>query len=223
MHRLIMTSNTYRQSSVTNEVLQQRDPEGELLSRYPLKRMNAEALRDSMLFVSGRLDETPFGPPDSVTVRGDGLVTVNGTADGWRRSIYARQRRTEIPTILENFDLPQMNPNCLGRSNSTVAPQALYLMNNELIHQLSRSLAKRVAQEVGTSQLERIKRLYLLTLSRHPTPEETKLALETYQQLTLEWTEQLQDAQTKTDQPDMAALPNLCHAILNSADYIYID
>ena len=87
LHRLIMTSNTYRQSSLSTPESERLDPGNDLISRFPLKRMEAEVLSDTILEVSGRLDETPFGPPDKVQVRADGLVTSVGGSKGWRRSI----------------------------------------------------------------------------------------------------------------------------------------
>ena len=90
----------------------------------PLRRMEAEVLRDTLLFVSGQLSETPYGPADPVDARSDGLVTSQPSTKGWRRSIYVMQRRTQIATLLESFDYPQMGPNCLQRGESLVAPQS---------------------------------------------------------------------------------------------------
>src|SRR5262249_30537457 len=125
IHRLLMTSSAYRQRSDVTADLEKLDPDNRLLSRMPLVRLDAEALYDTLLLVAGRLDATPFGPADAVRVRADGLVMPEGTARGWRRLVYVRQARKSLPTHLENFDAPQMNPNCLERRESTVAPQAL--------------------------------------------------------------------------------------------------
>src|SRR5690606_4720557 len=115
------------------------------LSRMPLTRMDAEALRDSLLAVSGRLDATPGGPPDPVSVDRDGLVSVYPTAGGgYRRSIYLQYRRTEIPTMMDTFDYPEMGPNCLSRNVSTVSPQSLMLMNNKHVREMAAAFAKRV-------------------------------------------------------------------------------
>ncbi|MEZ6044209.1 MAG: DUF1553 domain-containing protein [Planctomycetaceae bacterium] len=124
MHRLIVTSETYRQSSSISDRSAQLDPEGTLLSHMPLKRMDGEVLRDSILYVSGQLDESMYGPGVPVDVRADGLVTTTRSELGWRRSIYVLQRRTQVPTILENFDYPQMGPNCISRKTSLVPTQA---------------------------------------------------------------------------------------------------
>ena len=119
MHRLMMTSNTYRQASAIPPQPEQFDPGNRLWSRMPLRRMEAEELRDSLLWVAGELDETRFGPAEPVNARGDGLVL-----SGKRRSIYIQQLRKSPASLLESFDLPAMNPNCLQRSDSLVAPQA---------------------------------------------------------------------------------------------------
>ncbi|MFN9973088.1 MAG: DUF1553 domain-containing protein, partial [Phycisphaerae bacterium] len=130
IHRLVMTSSTYRQSSLVNADHLRLDIDNRLLSRSPLRRLEAEALRDSLLFVSGKLDLTAFGPGETVDSREDGLVSSVGTEKGWRRSIYVLQRRSMASSLLEDFDLPQMAPNCVERTVATVAPQALHLMNN---------------------------------------------------------------------------------------------
>src|SRR5207249_1686568 len=149
MHRLMMTSATYRQSSVMTPIHEQLDPDNELYSRMPLTRMDAEVLFDTMLLVAGRLDETRYGPPDPVEMSKDGLVTPVGNEKGWRRSIYVAQQRKQVPTLLENFDLPQMNPNCIERRDSTVATQALHLMNNRLVQDLAEHFAENVQKQAG--------------------------------------------------------------------------
>ena len=216
MHRLIMNSSTYRQSSVVTPSHEQRDLDNDLLSRFPMKRMEAEALWDTLLLISGRLDETPFGFANGVKVRADGLVTAVGTDKGWRRSIYVEHNRKQNMTILECFDLPRPTPNCLERKLSTVAPQALHLLNNETIDQLTLSFADRVTREAGTDLAKQIERCYDLALARSPTDEEKQLAAETL--------EQLREARSeKESELDRRALADLCHVLINSAEFIYID
>ena len=175
----------------------------------PLRRMEAEVLNDTLLYVAGRLDETRYGVAEPVLVRDDGLVTPINTGNGWRRSIYVEQRRTEIPTILDNFDLPPMSPNCVERSESTVSLQALYLMNNGLVKQLAESMADRVQREAGDDPQKQVETLYWITLSRAPSAEEAKASLETLQKLKTAGGTQ--------------ALAKLCHTVVNSASFIYID
>src|SRR5699024_1675814 len=84
LHRMMMTSSAYRQSTTVTSKHEESDPDNALLSRMPLRRMDAEGLHDTLLLVAGRLDETRFGVPAPVQVRPDGLVTPINTAKGWR-------------------------------------------------------------------------------------------------------------------------------------------
>ena len=220
LHRMIMSSATYRQQSkVTDEHLR-HDPENTWLSRMPLRRMDAEMLRDALLAVSGRLRLTSFGPADPVEARGDGLVVSKPLEGGWRRSIYVIQRRTQPLTILGTFDRPQMNPNCVERMDSTVAPQALHLLNNKMIHGLAVSFAERVQREVGSQPQAQIRHSYLLALNRLPGQQEMELSMRYLDQLTNEWKQELPDQAAKAPQ---RALENFCHALMNLGAFIYID
>lgn len=211
MQRLIMTSSAYRQTSAISPQAQRLDPDNTLVSRMPLRRMEAEVLNDTLLLVSGRLDETRYGVPEPVLVRDDGLVIPIETEKGWRRSIYVSQRRTEIPTILDNFDLPPMSPNCVDRQESTVSLQALYLMNNGMVRRLAGAMAGRVRREAGDDPQKQVETLFWLALSRPPTAEEDKASLETLAKVK----PALKD--------DEQALAELCHSVFNSAAFIYID
>jgi hypothetical protein len=224
MHRLMMTSAAYRQSSATSPELARLDPSNALVSRMPLTRLDAESLYDSLLLVAGRLDETRGGPADAVVARGDGLVTPASTASGWRRLVYVRQARKRLPTHLETFDFPQMNPNCLERRDSTVAPQALHLLNNGMVEQLAADFAKRIRREAGNDPGKQVDAAYLIALGRAPTAEEKKLGRAALAKLADEWTKQ----QAATGKPDrdaaeLKALATYCHAIVNSAAFLYVD
>ena len=220
MHRLLMTSRTYRQMSAADPELEQRDPENRLLGRMPLRRLEGEALYDTLLLAAGRLEERPYGPPDPVQVRPDGLVTPVETSKGWRRSIYVLQRRTEIPTLLVNFDLPQMNPNCIERDDSTVAPQALYLLNNAWVHELAGAFAHRVRAEAGTEPARQVERVYLVALGRPPTAEEKAAGLQALTKLSTAWGEHEKPGR---DEAAQRALASLCHTVFNSAAFLYVD
>lgn len=191
MHRLMMTSTTYRQSSKSSDAQRTLDPQNQLFSRMPLRRLGAEEIRDSMLLVAGRLDETPFGPPDRVRTRPDGLVTIRETERGYRRSIYALHRRTELPTLLESFDLPQMAPNCTHRSSSTVPTQALQLLNDAQIHDLARQFAERVRRDAGNDPQRQVERAIDLALNRSPTPSEATLAQTALAKLLRQWSTEM--------------------------------
>ena len=186
--------------------------------------MDAEVLYDTLLLVAGRLDDSRYGPADRVEVRGDGLVTPVGTARGWRRMIYVQQQRKQIPTLLESFDLPQMNPNCVERRDSNVAPQALYLMNNGLIRKLSADFAERVLREAGAEPARQIELVYLIALGRSPEGDERNAALDGLAQLTEQWAQQpAGGAAADQSLAQRMALGTFCHTLMNSAEFIYID
>ena len=223
MHRLMLSSSTYRQSSQVTPELIAADPDNRLLSRMPLRRVEAEVLRDSLLFVAGQLDETPFGPPDDVEVRGDGLVTAKRSSGGWRRSIYVLHRRTKLPTILENFDSPQMGPNCVERGESIVAPQALHLLNNSAVYELAGYFADRVQREVGAEPGAQIVRVHQLALGAAPTEDEQRAARETLDRLARQWLAALGPRPDATQEAAQRALRNYCHAMMNAAAFVYVD
>jgi cytochrome c553 len=219
VHRLLMTSRTYRQASARRPELEKADPENRLLARMPLQRKGAEALYDTLLQVSGRLDLRPFDAPDPVDVRPEGLVTPVGTPRGWRRSVYVRQRRKELPTLLDNFDFPQMTPNCIERITSTVASQALTLMNGGLVHRLAGAFAERVSAEAGPDPGRQIERAYWTALARPPTPEERAASLQALAELTQAWGKQ----NLPGPDPHRRALATYCHMLLNSAAFLTVD
>ncbi|MBI1313169.1 DUF1553 domain-containing protein [bacterium] len=217
LHRLLMNSRTYQQSSRVTDERVQRDPQNRLLSRMPLRRMNAEALRDSLLFVSGSLDDSPGGPPDPISVDRDGQVSVVPTSPGrWRRSIYSQYRRTEIPSLMATFDYPVMGPNCVERSVSTVSLQSLLLTNNEHVRELASAFASRIESLQNESNADdpkaQIDLVYQLALSRLPSDVERQLGVEALTELRNKW---LGDRH--------AALETYCHTILNSAAFLYVD
>jgi hypothetical protein len=222
MHRQMMTSTAYRQGSAVTADREKLDPDNALVSRMPLTRLDAESLYDTMLLAAGRLDETRFGPADAVQARADGLVTPAGSDCGWRRLVYVRQARKALPTHLENFDYPQMNPNCVERRDSTVAPQALHLMNNGMVQLLAEHFAKRVAAEAGADPAKRVEMVYMIALSRSPSDEEKRLALDTLAKLTGQWTKQL-TGKPDADAAGLKAVATFCHAVVNSAGFLYVD
>ena len=227
MHRLMVTSSTYRQSSRVTPQGVKTDPDGWLLSRMPLRRLEAEAVRDSLLSVAGELNFSQYGPGDPVTIRKDGLVTVQRTERGWRRSIYALQRRTQTPTLLENFDFPQMGPNCLERSEAIVAPQALHLMNNAMVRELAERFAERVWNGDEHDPALQVGRVYAIALGRPPTADERSLGIEMLAEFQRRWlgeSKKTKAAQATTSElAARRALISYCHAILNSAAFLYVD
>jgi len=227
MHKLIMTSAAYRQSSQIDQSSMEADPDNELLSRFPLRRMDAETIRDSMLKVAGRLDSQLFGPPDDVVVKADGEVEESRPpGKSSRRSIYVQHRRSTPLTLLEAFDFPRVVPNCLMRRESNVSTQALQLMNDDRIRETSRFFAGRVMDAVGSIVENQVDRVYLAALSRPPAPEEKKLGVEAIEDFTQHWLKEIEKEVPPEPMQSKArwlALASLCHTVLNSPDFIYID
>jgi mono/diheme cytochrome c family protein len=209
IHRLIMTSSVYRQNSKIVPDVERQDLENVLLSRMPMRRLDAEALYDTILSVSGRLDETPFGFPSPVYVLDSGSVTPIPTEKGWRRSIYTLQRRKDTPTALASFDFPQMDPHCLQRSQSTVATQALYLLNDPMVRELAASFAKRVEREAGEDPAAQIEAMYWIAVGRAPTAEEKRASLNGLLKL--------------SEMKAGNATAEICHLLFNTAAFLYID
>lgn len=218
LHRKMLLSSTWRQSSAVTENIQTLDADGRLLSHMPMRRMEAEPLRDTLLYVAGELDETRFGPAEPVRVQGDGLVLA-----GKRRSIYVQQLRKQPPSLLESFDLPSMNPNCLQRSESLVATQALHLMNDASVRTLSEQLAQRIIRETAGDPRGEIERLYWIVLGRPPSVEEQQLMTTSLEQLTVAWEQVLAAAGQEKAQARTKSLATVCHTLLNSADFLYVD
>lgn len=225
MHRLVLQSRTYRQVSDLSEQLLVDDPDNVLLTRMPLRRLSAEEVRDSIISVAGMLERSRFGEPDAVNVRKDGLVTAIPQDGAYRRSVYLRQRRKEMPSWLETFDLPQMNPACQTRSTSNVAQQALYLLNSEMVRKLSEQFAMRIMSETRELPVQ-VEMIYRSVYSRRPTTQEIELSVDALQQLRTQWEEHKQSLPEKEQvefDVELKALTIYAHTLLNSAGFLYVD
>jgi hypothetical protein len=220
MHRLVMTSTAYRQASRITPAMQRADPDNVLLSRFPMRRLDAEAVRDAMLAVSGRLNMTRGGPADAIDESEQGEVTGRDAPSGLRRSVYLLQRRSKPLTLLELFDAPRMEPNCLQRAHSTVPTQALQLWNSRMTRACADAFATRVLAVAGDAINEQIERVYWTALSRGPTADELRSATETIRALERAWSNRQveEDADVRRK-----ALAGLCQVVLNSPEFIYID
>jgi Protein of unknown function (DUF1549)/Protein of unknown function (DUF1553)/Planctomycete cytochrome C len=158
IHKLIMTSAVYQAASTPDEPKLKADRDNTLCWRRPARRLEAEAIRDSMLSVSGQLDERMFGP---------------GTLDegSKRRSIYFTMKRSHLIPMLVIFDAPDGTVGVGERPTTTVAPQALLLMNNPHVRAWARGLAARIGKDHRTPEAA-IRQAYRQALSRDPTPVE---------------------------------------------------
>ena len=168
LHRTIMTSAAYRQSSIDHAAGLKTDPENQLLWRMNRRRLDFESLRDSVLAVSSGLGSTMYGPPADL---------FGGDQSKPRRSIYGFIDRMDVSPLLTTFDFPNPIASSASRTATTVPPRALYLMNNKFVPEAASKLAERVGQ-VDMPSSERIADLYQLLFGRDPTDEDIRLAIQ---------------------------------------------
>lgn len=180
--REIVLSRTYQLAHDTDDLALEVDPENALLWRSSLRRLDAEAIRDAMLQVSGTLDLKPaMGSP--VSKLGDGRVGrgMGGPREDSvrrKRSVYLPVIRGFVPESLELFDFAESSLVVADRDTTNVPSQALYLLNNPEVVELARAFARRLLADAGLSPRQRIDRAYRLALGRPPTSAELARALE---------------------------------------------
>lgn len=211
MHRLMLTSATYRQSSRTDDVhAAELDPQNVLLHRMNVQRLEAEPIRDALLMLSGRLDDRMYGPSVmphlTPFMEGRGRPGQSGPLDGdGRRSLYINVRRNFLPPMFLAFDFPTPFTTVGKRTASNVPAQALTLMNNPFIVQQATHWADGIAQETS-DPATRIHRLYQTAFNRAPTAEELAAA-----QAFL------------NDTASTIALRDLAHVLLNVKEFVFVE
>ncbi len=218
LHKRIVLSATYRQSSEFRADAAAVDSDNKLLWRYPRRRLEAESIRDSMLAVSGLLDRKMGGPgvfpsvPAGTEIQeGRHWRKSTGDADEYRASVYIFARRLVRYPMLESFDAPLAFESCGRRQETVTADQALELMNGQATAKFAQALARRVGNDPGQSQDSLAERAYRLTLGRTPTEAELKRSRE------------FLTAQTKLAGGSQGALEDLCLNLLSSSEFLYID
>jgi hypothetical protein len=224
LHRLILASSVFRQSSSRNPQAARLDADNRLLARFPLRRLDAEAIRDAMLAASGELDDRQQGPyvPTERTDSGD--VIVAEAADGaTRRSVYLQERRTQTHSLLEVFDAPSIVNTCTRRSPSTIPLQSLSLLNSDFVMTRARKLAARLESdctcctEGQADDDSRIARAFLLTLNRAPEPDEQSAARRFLD------AQRLRYAKSAAPDPHHGAWADLCQMLFASNAFLYVD
>ena len=217
--RKIVLSQTYRMSSgVHDESEPNRDPNNILLSRFPVRRLEAEAIRDNMLAVSGSLNTAMFGKsvPVHLTdfVIGRGRPGESGPLDGnGRRSVYIATRRNFLPTLMTSFDFPTPF-STIGKRNVTNVPaQSLALSNDEFVHSQALSWAVRLLDLPNRSVEERIESAFRTAFSRNPTPKEQELCLKALSQFR---------GFNQGRQAELNSWRDLCHSLLVMNEFFYI-
>ncbi len=215
MHKQIMTSTAYRQSSRAGKG---DSADESLYGRYPLRRLDAETLRDHILAVSGRLDPALFGPP--IPVEEDFVGQVTAKNDAPRRSIYLQVRRSRPVSFLAAFDAPTSGINCDRRTNTTAAPQSLMLMNSDFVLKHAGLFAQRLLKEAApkATVAERISLAWTMAYQRNITAEELDLAGQFVSRQSA-----LLKSRNTPGNHETIVLTNLCQQLLSSNEFLYVD
>ncbi|WP_309717121.1 PSD1 and planctomycete cytochrome C domain-containing protein [Armatimonas sp.] len=211
LHRLILLSQTYQQASEIRPTAQQADPQNKLLWRMPVRRLEGEAVRDSLLTVAGTLN-LEFGgpavyPPIDPTLRADtfqGLNWPNEAEDSpktWRRSVYVKVKRSLLLPQLEVFDCPEITYTVAQRNITTTPLQALMLLNDPLILRQAGLFAERLQRDRPSDTWAQIDRAYRLCFGRGPSVKERQLSL--------------RFLRTRT-------LAEFCHTLFNLNEFVYV-
>ena len=191
-----MLSATYRQSSAAAPDALARDPENRWFGRFAPRRLEAEAIRDSMLFVAGRLDLTPLGPATH---------DLNTT----HRSLYVQTARWDRSNFATLFDAANPDAAVEKRDVSTVAPQALFLLNHDFVSAQAKHLADRVTRDEPKDEAARVQRLFRLMFARPATADEVTVARQLL-------------AKPRKGGPE-TAWRDLAHVLLCGNEFIYLD
>jgi hypothetical protein len=212
MHKLMLLSNTYQQSA-ENPLVKDKDTDNRLLSRFQRRRLEAEAIRDSILAMSGRLNSDMGGPSVFPALPGDladfarygrtgGLMWEPNAReeDARRRSIYIFQRRSLPLPMMAAFDANVFSESCERRSSTTTPLQALALMNGDLVHEESAHLARRIAADAGQNLGSQIDKAFERILSREPSAQE-RSQFTNYG----------------------GTLDSICRVLLNSNEFLYVE
>lgn len=214
MIRKMVLSQTFRMSSVPSESARQLDPENSLLQRMPVRRMEAESLRDHLLACSDELKKDLFGPavnayvkdqPGSRAKPGDGPLNGNG-----RRSLYLAVRRNFLSSFLTSFDFPVLPEPVAARPSTTVPAQSLVLLNHPLVHEQSLKWAEKTLKKEASPE-ERINHLHRQAFSRNATEPELTWAKNALAQFSAEH-----------NQSELEAWTALCHLMFNRKEFLYV-
>jgi hypothetical protein len=204
LHKLIMTSAVYLQSSDTNADNAKIDSDNRYFWHRPRQRLQAELIRDAMLSVSGLLDERPFGP---------------GTLDPKhkRRSIYFFVKRSKLVPSMVLFDAPDALGGMDKRPTTTVAPQALMILNSDVVRGYAEAFARRIAPGEDETLAEAVRSGYRRALARPPTEKELERSLAFLQQQIASYRDE-----GRADARELA-LADFCQVLMGVNEFIYID
>ncbi len=224
MHRLMVTSTAYRQTSTLDSAKAAVDGENLLLSAFRPRRHEGEVVRDTLLALSGKLSPKMYGVPVPVVPQADGSISTADTPEGSRRSVYLKVRRSQPVTLLEAFDTPRMEINCNRRTEAIVATQALVLWNSPSVSRAAQTVAGRVLTS-APDRTGRIQWAYHLIFSRDPTDTERSGLLSFLDEFARVQLGDKFAAATPADlaTTDAAAWPHIALTLLNANEFLWVD
>ena len=202
LHKEIMLSATYRQSTDFDPAKAKVDPENQLYWRHSPQRLEGEVIRDSILYVGDQLDPTMYGPGSL-------------QQDNQRRSIYFKIKRSQLIPMMQLFDAPEALVSIGQRSSTTIAPQALLFMNADFIRKSAGSFAERIHKQHPDSLEKNIQNAYQIALGRNPTDSEIAISLEFIRQHETSYQKE------KKENARLLALTDFTHALLSTNEFIY--
>ncbi|MCO5295788.1 MAG: DUF1549 domain-containing protein [Fimbriimonadaceae bacterium] len=217
-HKRLMLTNTYQMSSRYDEKAAEADPDDHLLWRFPRQRLEAEAIRDSILFVSGTLDRTMGGTLITLKPRAYVTSTANSDPiqyDSVRRSVYLPVIRSALYDVYTAFDFGDPTVTNGDRPSTTVAPQALFMLNSAVVLNATRALAEALLGQKGMDDAQRVRKLYLSCYGRPATDPEVAGALA--------FLKRFQSAYAKAEDPRLSAWQSLCKAFIAANEFIYVE
>ena len=235
LHRIIMTSTAYQQTSNRNAQGNQIDRQKRLLWSMPVRRLESEAVRDGILAVSGMLDEQMAGVPVPVMAditgqwvigkenlnagRPGPVIDMNGQQ--YRRSLYVQVRRSRPLAVLEPFDLPELAPNCTKRPSSTVPTQSLELLNSDFVTAQSRFFAVKLTKQSQDIE-HQVSQAWRTAFGKEITDEEKEEAISFVTEMQEVLTKEYESRQLNDD-PIIDAVAVFCQALLSSNQFLYIE
>ena len=222
MHRLIMLSATYQMSSAGSSRAAEIDPENRWYARINKQRLDAEAIRDAILAVSGQLDGRMRGTQLQTPNRNYVTSTANVNPVVYqspRRSIYLPIVRSALYDVFQAFDFPDPSVPNGQRQITTVAPQALFMMNSQFVADQAEAFAQSLLSDVAADNMTRVETAYRLAYSRLPTPEEAATALAYLE----DYAEALGARETTKEKRQQRAWQSLCRAIISANEFVYLE
>lgn len=212
IHRLILTSAAFRRSAAGGTSDNSADPENRTYWRWVPRRLEAEAIRDALLAVSGEINLTMGGP--SVAAKSY-PETRGGSTTPQRRTLYLAQRRSSRDQMQELFDGPDITVHCSRRRVSTVPLQPLFLLNNEFMLDRAGAFAQRVQQQAGNNPARQVQVAFQLAFGRSPDEMELERSVEYFNLVSLH-------SAADSGQSSIQLI-RFCHALFNTNEFLYIE